>query len=71
MCNFFFLIRLICWLHTGPCKYNLSVLGTLVECEGVEWTHFNFTLTLLGHHGNVRSSNKLKFTSKYVLRHTW
>ena len=32
-----------CWHHTRACKYNVSVLGTNFECEGVNCTYFNFT----------------------------
>ena len=32
-----------CWLPTKACKYNISVLGTYFECEGVKCTYFDFT----------------------------
>ena len=32
-----------CWLHTRALKYNLSLLGTYFECEGVKCTQFKFT----------------------------
>ena len=33
----------ITWLHTRAFKYNVSVLVTCLECEGVKCTYFNFT----------------------------
>ena len=48
-------------------RYNLSVLGTYFECEGVKCTYFNFTRCPR----KVRSSEKSKFAAKYGLHHTW
>ena len=57
-----------CWHHTRACKYNVSVLGTNFECEGVNCIP---TSTLLsGDRGNVRSSKKPKLAAKYGLHHT-
>ena len=33
----------ITWLHTRAFKYNVSVLVTCLECEGVKFTYLNFT----------------------------
>ena len=55
----------ICWLHTRACKYNVSVIGTYFEFEGVNVP----TSTLLGDHGNDRSSKKPKFAAKYSLHY--
>ena len=63
----------ICWFRTRACKYNVSVLGSYFECDGVKCTYFNFTWWLC-----KRSySTKLKpnFAAKYglhnTLEHTW
>ena len=35
--------KVITWLHTSACKYNLSALGTYFVSEGVNCTYSSFT----------------------------
>jgi len=60
----------ICWFRTRACKYNVRVLGSYFECDGVKY--YLPTSTFLGDYGNDRSSKKLKpnFAAKYGLHHT-